>query len=203
MGNGVPTDPKDPPIDQVKVGSVAISIYYSPVTVKVKLRAAENGEGQPPVAPEAGVKTYDSYLIPHYEGKERVINRRNTIEESRKYAKEVATRLSRDGARAEFLTDMDRRIYTLAQAAVRPMDMEVDEVCRRYAELQRRLKEGTLKRPSISKTTTASVSGTEPPRRIFTANTSNTSKSAALAITTCATPNERLPKGATPKLPLL
>jgi hypothetical protein len=83
MGNGVPADLKDQPIDQVNVGSVVISIYYSPVSVRVKPRSAENGEGQPPAAPEAGVKTYDSYLIPHYEGKERVINRRNRIEDTR------------------------------------------------------------------------------------------------------------------------
>lgn len=144
MGNGVPTDPKDQPIDEVKVGSVVISIYPSPIIAKVKPKVAERGGAETLSVTEPATKTYESYLIPHYEGSERVITRRSTIGGARKYAKEVATRLSRDGARAEFLTDMDRRIYTLAQAAVRPMGMEVDEVCRRYAELQRRLKEGTL-----------------------------------------------------------
>ena len=64
-----------------------------------------------------------------------MVRRRNTIEKAKKYAEEVATRLNRDGARAEFLTDRDRRIYTLAQAAAKSLGLEVDEICRRQLEL--------------------------------------------------------------------
>jgi integrase len=90
MGNGVSVDAKDQPIDEVKVGSVAISIYLSPVTVKVKPKVAKSGGAETPSATEPASKTYESYLIPHYEGSERVVTRRSTIGDARKYAKEVA-----------------------------------------------------------------------------------------------------------------
>jgi len=69
--------------------------------------------------------------------------RRSTLDEAKKHAKEVATRLNKDGARAEIVSEKERRIYVLAKQACRPIKLEVDEVCRRYAELQRRLKDGT------------------------------------------------------------
>ena len=52
--------------------------------------------------------------------------------------------MSRDGARAQYLTEKDRRVLILAQTATAPLGLEVDEVCRRYAEFQARLTTGTL-----------------------------------------------------------
>ena len=47
------------------------------------------------------------------------------------------------GPQAEYLNEQERRVYVLARGVARPLGLEVDEVCRRYAELQRRLKDGT------------------------------------------------------------
>ena len=139
MGNGAQNDSERKPIDEVSVGSVTIPIYFAPVTIKVG-KAAADGTG----APQGEFKTYDSFSIAYYEGSVRVQQRRNTLERARERAKEVAARLNRDGARAEFITERDRRIFALAQLAAKPLGLEVDEVSRRYAELLRRLKRGTL-----------------------------------------------------------
>jgi integrase len=138
MGSGVAIHLKGKPVDEVKVGSVRIPIYAAPVTVKARNPEVDgNGAGQ------EQFKTYESFIISYYEGATRVKRRRRTPELARELAKEVATRLNRDGARAEYLSEKDRRIYVLAKLACKPLNLEVDEVCRRYAELQRRLKEGT------------------------------------------------------------
>ncbi|MBP9900304.1 MAG: hypothetical protein IT579_14765 [Verrucomicrobia subdivision 3 bacterium] len=142
MSEGVANELETSPIDPVRVGSVGVSIYHAPVTIKVRAAKIEGAEPAPDPAAFT-LKTYNSFAIAYYEGSVRVVRRRNTIEKAKKYAKEVATRLNRDGARAEFLTDRDRRIYTLAQAAAKATGLEVDEVCRRQLELQRRLKSGT------------------------------------------------------------
>lgn len=143
MSAGVTIELEASPIDPVRVGSVAVSIYHAPVTIKVRATKIDEGAEPAPDAAAFTLKTYDSFAIAYYEGSVRVVRRRNTLEKARKYAKEVATRLNRDGAHAEFLTDRDRRIYTLAQAAEKAIGLEADEVCRRQLELQRRLKSGT------------------------------------------------------------
>jgi integrase len=89
-------------------------------------------------------KVYQSFQVAHYEGARRILQRRNTLDKAKALAKEIANRLSRDGARAQYLTEKNRRVLILAQTATSPLGMEVDEVCRRYAELQQRLKTGTL-----------------------------------------------------------
>lgn len=140
MAERVATESNGAPADLVRVGSVVVPIYHAPVRLKLKCPNTEHVVAS--ITPTT--KTYDSYLICHYEGSVRVQRRRNTLQRAREYAKEVASRLSRDGARAQFLTDHDRRIYALAQAAVQPLGWEVDEVCRRFVELQQRLKKGTI-----------------------------------------------------------
>ena len=141
MENGVQDDSENsPPVATVTVGSVVIPIYYAPVTVqKPKSAASNDGEALP-----AEAKTYDSFIFSYYEGTERQKRRRNTLEKAKDHAKEVARRLNTDGARAEYMTERDRRIYVMARRAVTPLKLEVDEACRRYAELQTRLKHGTL-----------------------------------------------------------
>ena len=89
-------------------------------------------------------KTYQSFQIAHYEGARRILQRRNTLDRAKSLAREIATRLNRDGARAAYLTEKDRRMLILAQLAVQPLGMEVDEVCRTFVDLQKRLKTGTL-----------------------------------------------------------
>jgi hypothetical protein len=99
MYTGVANEVERRPIDAVSVGSVTIPISFAPVTVKVRKPAADgNGAGQDEF------KTYDSYIFSYYEGSVRVQRRGNTLERARKRAKETATRLNRDGARAEFMT---------------------------------------------------------------------------------------------------
>jgi integrase len=123
----------------VKAGSVTVLVRRAPVTVQV---APKNGQDSG--AGEAVPKTYDSYQIVYYEGSERKILRRSTPEKAKLWAGEIAKRLSRLGPQAEHLGEKDRRIYVLARATARPLGLPVDEICRRYAELQRRLKEGSL-----------------------------------------------------------
>ena len=133
--SSVVTKEERKPVATVTVGSVAIPVYAAPVTV----RTAANGD-----ADSATFKTYDSFQISHYQGARRILQRRNTLDKAKALAKEIANRLSRDGARAQYLTEKDRRVLILAQTATAPLGLEVDEVCRRYAELQERLKTGTL-----------------------------------------------------------
>ncbi|HEY5345012.1 MAG TPA: hypothetical protein VIK62_01560 [Verrucomicrobiae bacterium] len=125
MVTGIPSSGKKP-VATVTVGSVAISIYASPVTVGTE------------------AKTYESFQVVHYEGNRRIFQRRNTLEKAKVLAKEIAGRLQRDGSRAEYFTEKDRRIYTLAQIKSQSLGLEVDEVCRKFAELQQRLKTGKL-----------------------------------------------------------
>jgi len=128
---------------EVTVGSVTVRIRYAPVTVQLKSPAPQSISAQaaPPTPP---TRTYDSYQVEYYEGSRRKLERRTTPEKAKKRAKEIATRLSRLGPQAEFLPERERRIYVLGRITARTLGLEVDEVCRRYAELQRRLKEGTL-----------------------------------------------------------
>ena len=133
MGNGILTSERKP-VATVTVGSVAISIYAAPVTVRTA-----NGD-----TTSATVKTYESFQVAHYEGARRILQRRNTLDKAKALAKEIASRLSRDGVRAQYLTEKDRRVLILAQTAAAPLGLEVDEVCRRYAEFQARLTTGTL-----------------------------------------------------------
>ena len=130
------------PVATVTVGSVTIPIYAAPVTVKVTkpidATDAKIGGG-------TETRTYQSFQLSHFEGARRVMQRRNTLERAKALAKEVATRLSRDGSRAAFLTEKDRRILILAQLAVKPSGKEVDEVCRMFMELQKQVKNGTLR----------------------------------------------------------
>jgi integrase len=137
MDNGVLTSERKP-VATVTVGSVAISIYSAPVTVRAAATDS-NGEAS---APES--KTYQSFQLAHYEGNRRILQRRNTLDKAKALAKEIAGRLNRDGSRAQYFTDKDRRIYTLAQVKSQTLGLEVDEVCRKYGELQQRLKAGTL-----------------------------------------------------------
>lgn len=124
------------PIDVVKRGSVSIPIYYAPVTAKLE-QLATNGSS----VEES--KKYDSYVITYYEGSLRVQKRRNTLERARIFAAEIAERLQKDGAKAGFISEQDRRIYILAKAAADKVGLAVDEVCRRYSELQQASKHGT------------------------------------------------------------
>jgi hypothetical protein len=129
------------PVATVTVGSVAISIYAAPVTVRAATPAATDSSNAAS-APE--FKTYQSFQVAHYEGNRRILQRRNTLDKAKALAKEIAGRLSRDGSRAQYFTEKDRRIYTLAHMKSQSFGLEVDEVCRKYGELQQRLKTGTL-----------------------------------------------------------
>ena len=129
------------PVATVTVGSVAISIYAAPVTVRAATPAAADSSS---AASATESKTYQSFQVAHYEGARRILQRRNTLDKAKALAKEIANRLSRDGARAQYLTEKDRRVLILAQTATAPLGLEVDEVCRRYAEFQARLTTGTL-----------------------------------------------------------
>jgi hypothetical protein len=130
-------------VAEVTVGSVTVPIRHAPVTVRIKKKGT-NGETLPPVNRDPKFKTYDSYVIYYYEGKERFIKRSNTLKKAKKRAKEIATRLSHVGPQAEFLNEQERRIYVLARSVAKPRGLAVDEVCRRYFELQARLKGGTM-----------------------------------------------------------
>ena len=129
------------PVATVTVGSVAISIYAAPVTVRAATPAAADSSS---AASATESKVYQSFQVAHYEGARRILQRRNTLDKAKALAKEIANRLSRDGARAQYLTEKDRRVLILAQTATTPLGLEVDEVCRRYAEFQARLTTGTL-----------------------------------------------------------
>ena len=100
------------PVATVTVGSVAISIYASSVTVRPEAKPV-TADSSAASVPEA--KTYESFQVVHYESNRRIFQRRNTLEKAKVLAKEIAGRLQRDGSRAEYFTEKDRRIYILAQ----------------------------------------------------------------------------------------
>jgi hypothetical protein len=129
-------------VAEVTVGSVTVLVRHAPVSIRIK-RKPTNGQPQAVQDDEPEFREYESFQIVYYEGKKRQIKRRNTLAEARKRAKEIATRLSRLGPQAEYLNEQERRVYVLARSVARPLGLEVDEVCRRYSELQRRLKDGT------------------------------------------------------------
>ena len=129
-------------VDEAKSGSVTVSIYQSRNCRKVRKRMVEGGLQSG--TPEFEIKYYDSFVISYYEGSIRKTPRRNTLEKARKLASEVAKRLNKDGAKADFLSEKDRRIYILARASAKSLGMDVDAACRKLAELQQRLKTGTL-----------------------------------------------------------
>jgi integrase len=129
-------------VDEVTVGSVTIEIISSRNSVKIPKKEAEGSS--PGTTPEFEIKYYASFLVPYYEGSIRKVPRRSTLEKARKLAKEVATRLNKDGPRAEILSERDRRIYVLAKASAKKLGLDVDAACRKFVELQERLKKGTL-----------------------------------------------------------
>jgi integrase len=121
-----------------------VLVRHAPVTVRAAGRKNGEGEELPKTEANGKLKTYDSYQIIYYEGSRRKIRRRSTPEEAKKRAKEIATRLPRLGPQADHLGEKDRRIYILASNTAKTVGLAVDEICRRYVELERRLKEGTL-----------------------------------------------------------
>ena len=171
------------PVATVTVGSVAISIYAAPVTVRAAMPAAADSSC---AASATESKVYQSFQVAHYEGNRRILQRRNTLDKAKALAKEIANRLSRDGARAQYLTEKDRRVLILAQTTTAPLGLEA-----RFAadmpSFRRGLRPARWTRRSASILPTASASATVRPSKAFTANTWNTSSSAASAITTCAT----------------
>ncbi len=133
------------PIAEISSGSVSIPIYESPVTIKSRLQHSRNAAANSKSDDERSEdKTYPSFKIVYYEGKRRVFRRRNTLEKAKAFAREVAGQLARNGVRARCLTEQDRCIDTLAQEAVKPLGLEVDQACRHYAELRSRVKGATL-----------------------------------------------------------
>ena len=130
-------------VAEVTVGSVTLSIFFSLNRIKLVPEtpvAGTEGNGAPPIE----FKTYDSFIIPYYEGSLRKTPRRSTLEKAKKFATETATRLNKDGARAEFLSERDRRLFVLAKASAKSLGLEIDELCRKHVELKQRLKSGTL-----------------------------------------------------------
>jgi len=129
-------------VSEVTVGSVTIPIFYSPNRTKIPSKAPDVAAGEEPAPAE--FKIYDSYVLVFYEGSLRQTPRRSTLEKAKKFAKETAGRLNRDGARAEFLSERDRRIFILAKTTANALHLDVDELCRKHVELTDRLKNGTL-----------------------------------------------------------
>lgn len=127
-------------VDEAKSGSVTVPIFQSQNSRKIFKQPVEGTYG--PLLPE--IKYYDSFVITYYEGSVRKTPRRNTLEKAKKLAEEVAKRLSKDGAKAEFLSERDRRILVLARNSAQTLGMDVDSACRKLVELQQRLKAGTL-----------------------------------------------------------
>jgi hypothetical protein len=142
VDNGVENNDQGKKVAEVKKGSVTIAIFKSQNSVRVLKKPLPGMEtvGQP----EYEIKQYDSFIVPYYEGSIRKTPRRSTIEKATKLAEEVAERLNREGAKAAFFSEKDRRIFILAKAAAAKIGMEVDELCRKFVELQTRLKTGTL-----------------------------------------------------------
>jgi hypothetical protein len=125
MEIGVPSSEKKP-FATVTVGSVTISIIAAPVTLRTGSKPAAADSNSAASVPE--FKTYQSFQVAHYEGKRRILQRRNTPEKAKALAREIAGRLHRDGSRAQYFTEKDRRIYTLAQVKSQSLGLEVDEV---------------------------------------------------------------------------
>ncbi len=133
------------PVAEVSSGSVTIPIYECPVTIELgKERPENSAENSKPDGNGSERKTYPSFQIVYYEGTQRVFRRRNTLAKAKALAKELAGQLASDGVRSQFLTEQDRRIYVLAQKAVEPFNLEIDQACRHYAELRNRVKGATL-----------------------------------------------------------
>lgn len=133
------------PIAEISSGSVTIPIYTSPVTIKIGKRRAQNSEVNSRSNGDGSErKTYPSFKVVYYEGTQRVFRRRNTLAKAKALARELAGQLASDGVRSEFLTEQDRRIYVLAQKAVQPLGVEIDQACRHYAELRNRVRGATL-----------------------------------------------------------
>jgi hypothetical protein len=130
------------PVEEVKAGSVTVWIRHAPRTVNAKGMQTNGAEAATLAGP--GSKTYDSFIIEYYQGRERRQTRCSKIDKARKLAKEIAQRLACDGAKAQFLTEFDRRIYVLAQAEAKSLCLEVDAAGHKSADLQKRLKECTL-----------------------------------------------------------
>ena len=133
------------PIAEISSGSVTIPIYASPVTIKLGKKSSQKaGVNTKPDDGGSDRKTYPSFKIVYYEGTRRVFRRRNTLAKAKALAKELAGQLASDGVRSQYLTEQDRRIYVLAQKAVQPLNLEIDQACRLYAELRNRVKGATL-----------------------------------------------------------
>jgi len=141
MAEDVKTARKGKPVDKESAGSVTIYIYRSQNSRWLDVES-QGPDGKTVI--ERKRKTYDSFIVPYYEGSIRKTPRRSTLDKAKKLAKEVAKRLSRDGARAEFFSERDRRIFILAKIAADEVGMEVDEICRKHVDLKARLKSGTV-----------------------------------------------------------
>ena len=79
-------------------------VRRAPVSIRIK-RKQTNGQTLAIQNGEPEFKTYSSFQVVYYEGKERRIKRRNPLEKAKKRTKEIATRLSRLGPQAEYLNE--------------------------------------------------------------------------------------------------
>ena len=91
MGRLDQSDAGRKPIAEVSSGSVSIPIYESPVTIRTgKQTSALEGSNPQSGNGDSPSKTYPSFKIVYYEGKQRVFRRRNTLVKAKALAKELA-----------------------------------------------------------------------------------------------------------------
>ncbi len=147
------------PVATVTVGSVTISIYAAPVIVRSAKPAAADS-GNTGSVPES--KVYQSFQVAHYEGNRRILQRRNTLDKAKALAKEIASRLNRDGSRAQYFTEKDRRIYILAQVKASHLAWKWTRFAGSMANSSSGSKPAHWRKRWIFSTPTASASGTVP-----------------------------------------
>lgn len=124
-----------PPVEFVRCGAVSLPIRHDPVTMMVRDPKGPRREGEP--VPMIR-KTYESFYVDaRSAGRGRI--RAATLAEARKKGKPIVKELAKEGECSVQLPPADRRIYLMAQKALAPHNLTVDEGARQLAGMLQRL----------------------------------------------------------------
>ncbi|MFO1500077.1 MAG: site-specific integrase [Verrucomicrobiota bacterium] len=128
---------------EIKAGGSRIQIQRDPLWIPEIPKGAPKDFDKK----NAPRKEYDSYLVIHYVGSQRLRKRRSTYEKARDYANEIRIKLLNNQAEATRLAGRDQRIYLAAVENLEGLGKSIDHATKEYADAVKALKDYGLTLP--------------------------------------------------------
>lgn len=115
---------------EIWAGGSLIRILRDPLLIPIKPRVGQ--KPKPGMKPRK--KKYDSYLVEHYIGSERMRERRGALEKAMALADSIKIKLLNNEVEATRLAGRDLRIYQAAAENLKGVALQLDHVARDFAQ---------------------------------------------------------------------